>query len=95
MVVGICQLDLYLYGNNSLKGKRQILRHIIDRTKSRFNVSIAEVGDNDLWQSAKIGFSLVGNDSRVINSKLDKIKGFIENMNAAEVYGSEWDIFHF
>jgi hypothetical protein len=95
MVVGICQLNLYLYGNNSLKGKRQILRQIIDRTKSRFNVSIAEVGDNDLWQSAKIGFSLVGNDSRVINSKLDKIKGFIESINAAEVYGSEWDIVHF
>ncbi|MFH0812709.1 MAG: DUF503 domain-containing protein [Candidatus Zixiibacteriota bacterium] len=95
MVVGICRLDLYIYGNNSLKGKRQVIKQIIDRTKSKFNVAIAEVGDNDLWQSAKIGFSVVGNDNRFINSMLDKIKSFIENMNAAEVYNSEWEILHY
>ena len=95
MVVGVCQLELLIHGNTSLKGKRQVLRQIIERTKNKFNVSIAEVGDNDLWQRAKIGFSVVGNDKRFVNSSLDKITNFIENMNIAEVFDSEWEIIHY
>jgi len=92
MVVGICRLDIRIHGNNSLKGKRQILRKIIDRTKNKFNVAIAEVGDNDLWQKAQIGFCVIGNDQRYINSAQDKVANFIENLNVAEVYNSEWEI---
>ncbi len=94
MVVGICRIDLRIHGNNSLKGKRQILRKLIDRIKNKFNVSIAEVGDNDVLQSARIGFCVVGNNQRYINSALDKITSFIENMNIAEVCDSEWEIIH-
>lgn len=95
MVVGVCRLDLYLHGNGSLKGKRHVLRHIIDRTKNKFNVAIAEVGDNDLWQSAKLGFCVVGNEGGHVNSMVDKINQFIENLNIAEVYHSEWELVHF
>jgi len=95
MVVGICQLDIFIEGNNSLKGKRQILRQVIERTKNKFNISIAEVGDNDLWQRSKIGFSVVGNDTRFVNSCLDTIKGFIENLTIVEVLNADWEIIHF
>jgi hypothetical protein len=95
MVVGICQLDIRIHGNNSLKGKRQVIKQIVDRTKSRFNVSIAEVGDHDLWQRTKIGFSIVGDDRRHINSRLDTIKNFIEQFYPAEIIGSEWEILHY
>jgi uncharacterized protein YlxP (DUF503 family) len=95
MVVGVCHLDIIIHDNNSLKGKRHILKQIIERTKHKFNVSIAEVGDNDLWQRAKIGFSVVGNDNRFVNSCLDKIMNFIENMEIAEVVDSEWEIIHY
>ena len=95
MVVGICQLDIRIHGNNSLKRKRQIIKQIVDRTKNKFNVSIAEVGDHDLWQRAKIGFSVVGNDKRHINSRLDTIKNFIEQFHTAEVFDSEWEIIHY
>lgn len=95
MVVGICQLDIRIYGNDSLKRKRQILKQIIDRTKNKFNVSIAEVGDHDLLQRAKIGFSVVGNDKRQVNSRIDKIKNLIEDLNTAEVLDSEWEIIHY
>jgi len=92
MVVGICRLDLRISENNSLKGKRRILKRIIERVKNKFNVSIAEVGNNDLWQSSQIGFCMVGNDKRFINSALDKIIYFIEEINAAEITKSDIEI---
>jgi len=94
VVVGVCQIDLRIPGNASLKGKRKVLRRIIDRVKNRYNVSISEVGDNDLWQRAQLGLSVVGNDSRHINSSLDKVLDFIERMNAAEIIHSEIEIIH-
>jgi len=95
MVVGVCQLDIFIHGNDSLKKKRQILKQVIERTKNKFNVSIAEVGDNDLWQRAKVGFSVVGNDTRFVNSCLDTIKNFIENLNIVEVLNADWEITHY
>ena len=92
MVVGICRLDLRISENNSLKGKRRILKRIIERVKNKFNVSIAEVANHDLWQSSQIGFCMVGNDKRFINSALDKIMDFIEEMNTAEIIQSDIEI---
>jgi uncharacterized protein len=92
MVVGICQLDIRIPENHSLKGKRHVLRKLIDRVRSRFNVAISEVGDNDLWQRAKIGICVVGNDRRHINSSLDKVIDFIEKMNLVEMIHTEMEI---
>lgn len=92
MFVGICQIDLIIHGNNSLKGKRQVLKAITERVKNRFNVSVAEVGDNDLWQRSQIGIALVGNDNSHINSSLDKIIDFIESLNLAEVVDHRIDL---
>jgi len=92
MVIGICQLDLRIPENHSLKGKRHVIRKLIDRVRSRFNVTIAEVGDNDLWQRAKIGFCMVSNDRRFINSSLDKVIDFIEKMHLVEMVHSEMEI---
>jgi len=94
VVVGVCQVDLLIPGNASLKGKRKVLRKIIDRVKGRYNTAIAEIGDNDLWQRSQLGLSVVGNDSRHINSSLDKIINFIDGMNVAEIIHSEIEIIH-
>jgi len=95
MVVGVCHLDLLIRENNSLKGKRRILKKIIERVKNKFNVSIAEVGNYDLWQSSQVGFCVVGNDKRFINSSLDKIIRFIEDLNSAEIVKSEIELLNF
>jgi uncharacterized protein YlxP (DUF503 family) len=92
MVIGICQLDLRIPENHSLKGKRHVLRKLIDRVRSRFNVAISEVGDNDLWQRAQIGICMVSNDRRFINSGLDKVIDFIEKMHLVEMVHSEIEI---
>jgi uncharacterized protein YlxP (DUF503 family) len=92
MVIGICKLDLRIPENHSLKEKRHVLRKLIDRVRARFNVAIAEVGDNDLWQRAEMGFCTVGNDRRYINSSLDKVVYFIEQMNLVEMVRTEIEI---
>jgi uncharacterized protein YlxP (DUF503 family) len=94
VVVGVCQIDLLIPGNASLKGKRKVLRGIIDRVKNRYNISISEIGDNDLWQRSQIGLSVVGNDSRHVNSSLDKVIDFIDGMKLAEIIHSEIEIIH-
>ncbi len=92
MVVGVCKLDLRIPENHSLKEKRHVLRKLIDRVRARFNVAISEVGDNDIWQRAQMGFCTVGNDRRHINSSLDKVLYFIDQMNLVEMVHSEIEI---
>jgi len=92
MVVGICHLDVLIPENHSLKGKRHVLRKLTDRVRSRFNVAISEVGDNDLWQRAQIGICTVSNDRRHINSSLDQVIDFIEQMYLVEVVSTEMEI---
>jgi len=92
MVIGICQLDLRIPENHSLKGKRHVIRKMIDRVRHRFNVAISEVGDNDLWQRTQIGICVVGNDRRHVNSNLDKVIDFVEKMNFVEMLGTEIEI---
>jgi len=95
MVVGIGIVTLYIPENFSLKGKRQVVKSIIEKVKNRFNVSIAEVADNDIWQTAKIGFSLTGNDHSYINSKIDKILNFISSAGTVEIREQDFEIIHF
>ncbi len=92
MVIGVCRLDFLIPENQSLKGKRHVLRKMIDRVRHQFNVAISEVGDNDLWQRGQIGICTVSNDRRHINSSLDKVIDFIEKMNLVEMVRTEMEI---
>lgn len=85
MFVGVLQIEMLLRGNTSLKGKRQILRSIKDKTRRRFNVSIAEVDNNDLWQRATLGICCVSNDKTHANRMLAEIVNFIERDFQAEL----------
>ena len=82
MVVGTLRFVLQLPGSASLKAKRHELRKVIDRIRARFNVSIAEVGDNDLWQRATIGVAAVGNDRAFVNEVLDKVLRAVDESGA-------------
>jgi len=95
MVVGTGIIDLRIPGCGSLKEKRSVLSRIIRRTQNTFNVSIAEVGDNDLWRQARIGFCVAGNDNPYINAKLDHILRFIDQLDVAQVVRSRIEIISF
>jgi len=79
MNVGACKIRIRLPENLSLKGKRQVLKSIINRVENKFNVSVAEVGDNDLWQLATLGICCVSNDKRHTNEVLSKVVDSIVN----------------
>ena len=79
MNVGVCKVKLRLPDNLSLKGKRQVVKSVTSRLKNKFNISVAEVEDNDLWQLATIGIGFVSNDKRFTNEVLSKAVEFVVN----------------
>lgn len=85
MVIGCCSIKFYLHKNNSLKGKRRIVRAIKDRLKNDFNVSVAEIGDQDVWQSLHIGVSAVSSDRPYMDGLLTKMVDAVDRMNLAEI----------
>ncbi|HLC18613.1 MAG TPA: DUF503 domain-containing protein [Thermodesulfobacteriota bacterium] len=95
MVVGICRITLALHDNHSLKGKRQVLKSITEKLRNRFNVSVAEVADNDIWQRAVIGISAVGNDKSFINSVIDKTMNMIDGTHLVEIVDHEVEFMNF
>ncbi len=94
MVVGIGVLTFRLHDCRSLKGKRRIVKAIVSRIRNRFNVSVAEVGANDIYKRAQIGFALAGSDHKVINTKIDKVLNMVDELGLAEMIDSEMEIIH-
>lgn len=92
MVVGFGIITFRLHDCRSLKGKRKIIKAIISRLRNAFNASVAEVGCNDVYQRAEIGFALAGNDRMLVNSKIDKLFNFVEELRLAEVVDTEMEI---
>ncbi len=94
MVVGTLKVEFYLSDNRSLKGKRKVVRSMVDKVQARFNVAIAEVGSNDKWQKIELGITTVGNDRRHIDSSLNHILSFLESLYLAQLVSSEMEIFN-
>ncbi len=78
MPVGILELDLYIPECTSLKEKRVILKGLKDKVRSRFNVSVAEVDGQDLWQRSRLLVAVAASDTRGANRLLSKVVNFVE-----------------
>lgn len=85
MHVGCCSIKFFLHGNHSLKEKRRIVRTLKDRLKNNFNISIAEIGDQDVWQSLHMGIVAVNSDPKYLEGQMSKVVDAIENMHLAEI----------
>ena len=95
MNVGVCRIELRLPENLSLKGKRRVLKSVTTRVRNKFNVSVAEVGDQNLWQLATLGICYVSNNSRHTNEVLSKVVDFIVNSRfEVEILNYEMEILH-
>ena len=92
MVAGLGVITFRLHDCRSLKGKRKVVKSIIAKLRNSFNVSVAEVGSNDVYQRAVIGFALVGNNRMVVNSKIDKIFNLADELRLAEVIDTDMEI---
>ncbi|MCS6799716.1 MAG: DUF503 domain-containing protein [Myxococcota bacterium] len=79
MVVGYARIGFVLPGNDSLKGKRAVVRRLLDRARARFPVAAAEVGALDVHQRAVVGFAVVSNDGGHAREVLDRLGAFVES----------------
>ena len=92
MIIGSCVVELVIYDANSLKDKRQVVKSIIGKLQSRFNISVAEVGLNDTWRNAVIGFACVTNDTSHANKVISNVLKFIDNDTRAEIINQDIEI---
>lgn len=93
MFVGGCTLTLYLHGNNSLKGKRQVVSSIKGRVKNKFNIAIAEVGEQDNHRKIVLGIATVSGDKNKVREALDLAVNFIDEMHVAELLESRIELY--
>lgn len=92
MVVGLCTVELFMSGSQSLKDKRQVLHSLKDRLRGKFNLSIAEVDGQDLWQRAVLGMACVANDGGYVNQVLDQALNVIKGMPTVEVVRTQLEL---
>ncbi len=92
MLVGTCTLTIFINDVHSLKEKRHVVKSVIERVKSRFNASIAEIGEMDKWQVAEIGFACVSNSRRHVDEMVNNIIQFIERDGRFEISNYEVEI---
>lgn len=94
MVVGLCRVVLSLPWNDSLKGKRSVVKSILERARGRFQVTAAEVADHDVHRRATLGFAIVSNDVRHARSVLDKLVSFAATATQAQLIDQSTSVEH-
>lgn len=92
MIVGLLTLDLHIPEANSLKSKRKVLKSLIERIKNKFNVSVAEVDSQNLWQRSVIGIAYVSNETVMINRIFEKIRTQVNNTHSVELINSDMEM---
>jgi len=94
MVVGVLRVALHLEAVHGLKEKRGIVQRLLSRCRNRFPVSAAEVGDQDLWRSAVLGFAMISSSEQLISAHLERIEDEIEASGLAEIISAEVEYIH-
>ncbi len=89
MHVGMLQVHCHVPDARSLKDKRRILRGLMDRVRAQFAVAAAEVDDQDVWQSAVLGFACVSNDTRHAATVMSKVLDWIRDCPAVTLVDHE------
>jgi uncharacterized protein YlxP (DUF503 family) len=92
MIVGLCTVELFIPNGHSLKAKRQILVSLKDRLHGKFNVSVAEVGEQELWQKAILGIACVSNERAHVNRVLDQALNVIRGVPAIQVVRTQIEL---
>jgi uncharacterized protein YlxP (DUF503 family) len=92
IIVGLCTVELFIPESQSLKDKRQVLLSLKDRLREKFNLSVAEVDGQDLWQKAVLGLACVANEGRYVNQVLDQALNVIRAVPTVEVVQSRIEL---
>jgi uncharacterized protein YlxP (DUF503 family) len=92
IIVGLCTVELFIAESQSLKDKRQVLLSLKDRLREKFNLSVAEVDGQDLWQKAVLGLACVSNEGRYVNQVCDQALNLIRSVPAVEIVQSRVEL---
>jgi uncharacterized protein YlxP (DUF503 family) len=93
MPIGLLTLEIHILDAQSLKDKRQVLRSLKDRLRAHFNVSVAELEHQDLWQRAKVGVVTIASDSAFLEKSLAEIALESENLLGRDLVSQQIDYF--
>lgn len=85
MIIGACRVKVHIFESYSLKDKRKVIKSLVERLKSRYNISIAEIDNLDNWKTALIGFACVSNKTKHVQSVISNVLDFIENDGRLEI----------
>ncbi len=94
MIIGALRIVLSLPGNDSLKGKRKVVRSIVDRLRHRYNAAVAEVDDLDVHRRAVLGITVVSNDASHVSSMLDTLTSAVAGATHALIVDRKMEILH-
>lgn len=86
--IALLMLDFHIPESGSLKSKRRVISSIKEKIKSKFNVSVAELGELDKWQRTIFGVVMIGNDKPFIESSISSVLNFAEGFREAELIDS-------
>jgi uncharacterized protein YlxP (DUF503 family) len=94
MNAGICRIKIHLSESQSLKDKRRVVKSVISRLRSQYNISVAEVDDQDLWQLVTLGIACVSNHNHHVDETISKAISFItKNYPELEIVEQEKEVF--
>jgi uncharacterized protein len=93
MFIGVCTIEMHIPESGSLKTKRHSLKSLKDRIRAKFNVSVAEVDDNDLWQKASLAVAVVSNDKPHLNQTLDHVLDLVRSVPDVNLLDYHIEIF--
>ncbi len=93
MLITACEIEIIIYGANSLKDKRSVVKSIIEKVRNRYKISVIESGDQNLLNKAKIGFSFCSLYERDSVKKIDSVISTIESNDYAQIISIEDDIY--
>ncbi|MBD3384785.1 DUF503 family protein [candidate division KSB1 bacterium] len=92
MLVGLLQLEIFIPDSASLKEKRFVLLSLKQRLRNKFNISIAEIDQNDKWQLATLGVAVVANEKRFVEKTLNKIFSLVEQEHNIQIMNQQFEI---
>lgn len=95
MVVGVGSIELLIHNSGSLKTKRQVVKSILGKVRSKFDVSIAEVDHHDKWQRCTVGFAVVTNERGHAHTLVENITAYVEALHIAEIIDSQIEIVNY
>ncbi|MCX5798655.1 MAG: DUF503 domain-containing protein [Proteobacteria bacterium] len=92
MIVGVSSIEMFFPENHSLKDKRQAIKRIVEKTRAKFNISVMEVEQTNLWQRASIGFSIIGVKKDHVSSAIENVYKYIESLYIGTIIDTKTEI---